>query len=100
MRCASSLALGISAIIKFLAPLLVTSELSAAAAARPRTFGKGIIQTIEPIREGRAGGVAVTVARYRTPNGDYINKVGVKADRPTECPSSLEAVKCIEKALS
>ena len=66
----------------------------------PRTFGKGIIQTIEPIREGRAGGVAVTVARYRTPNGDYINKVGVKADRPTECPSSLEAVKCIEKTLS
>ena len=46
------------------------------------------------------GGVAVTVARYRTPNGDYINKVGVKADRPTECPSSLEAVKCIEKTLS
>ena len=42
MRFASSLAVGISAIRKFLAPLLVTSELSAAAAARPRTFGKGI----------------------------------------------------------
>ena len=65
----------------------------------PRTFGKGIIQTIEPIREGRAGGVAVTVARYRTPAGNYINKVGVTADRPTDCPSSLEAVKCIEKTL-
>ena len=41
MRCASS-PVGISAIIKFLAPLLVTSELSAAAAARPRTFGNAI----------------------------------------------------------
>lgn len=37
-----------------------------------KTFGKGIIQNLQPLREG---GVAVTVARYETPQHHNINKV-------------------------
>ena len=40
-----------------------------------KTFGKGIIQNLQPLR---AGGVAVTVARYETPQHHNINKVRKK----------------------
>ena len=43
------------------------------------TFGKGIVQSIIALSDG--GGVAVTVARYDTPLGRSINKVGVQVDR-------------------
>ena len=42
-----------------------------------RTFGKGLIQTIVELTDG--SGVAVTVARYQTPAGTDINKVGQHA---------------------
>ncbi len=42
------------------------------------TFGKGLIQTIVPLSDGSA--VAVTVARYQTPNGIDINKKGIAPD--------------------
>ena len=38
-----------------------------------KTFGKGIVQTVQPLRGG--AGVAVTFARYETPLGKSINKV-------------------------
>ncbi|CAL5221069.1 g3193 [Coccomyxa viridis] len=43
-----------------------------------RTFGKGLIQTIVELTDG--AGVAVTVARYQTPAGTDINKVGIEPD--------------------
>lgn len=42
------------------------------------TFGKGLIQTVVPLSDGSA--LAVTVARYQTPAGDDINKVGIPPD--------------------
>jgi C-terminal peptidase prc len=42
------------------------------------TFGKGLIQTVVPLSDGSA--VAVTVARYQTPAGDDINRVGIPPD--------------------
>ena len=42
------------------------------------TFGKGLIQTVVPLSDGSA--VAVTVARYQTPAGDDINRVGIQPD--------------------
>lgn len=45
-----------------------------------RTFGKGLIQTIVELTDG--SGVAVTVARYQTPAGTDINKVGIEPDVP------------------
>jgi len=42
------------------------------------TFGKGIVQTIFPLREGDA--LKLTTAKYFTPNGNYIHKVGIAPD--------------------
>ena len=42
------------------------------------TFGKGLIQTIVELSDG--SGVAVTVARYQTPDGTDINKTGIQPD--------------------
>lgn len=44
-----------------------------------RTFGKGLIQTLIPFSDG--SGAAVTVAKYQTPSGRDINKVGILPDR-------------------
>ena len=52
-----------------------------------RTFGKGLIQTIVELTDG--SGVAVTVARYQTPAGTDINKVGQHA-ASAACPVQLE----------
>jgi carboxyl-terminal processing protease len=43
------------------------------------TFGKGSVQTIFPMRDGKAG-LKLTVANYYTPNGNNINKVGINPD--------------------
>ena len=42
------------------------------------TFGKGIVQTIFPLPEGDA--LKLTTAKYFTPNGNYIHKVGIEPD--------------------
>ena len=42
------------------------------------TFGKGLIQTLIELSDGSA--VAVTVAKYQTPGGVDINKVGIAPD--------------------
>ena len=51
-----------------------------------RTFGKGLIQTIVELTDG--SGVAVTVARYQTPAGTDINKVGQHV-ASAACPVQL-----------
>ena len=42
------------------------------------SFGKGIVQTIIPMTDGSA--VKVTMAKYFTPNGNYIHDVGIAPD--------------------
>ena len=46
--------------------------------AGERTFGKGLIQTVVDLSDG--SGVAVTVARYQTPAGVDINRIGITPD--------------------
>ncbi len=43
-----------------------------------RTFGKGLIQSLFELSDG--AGLAVTVAKYETPNHHDINKLGIKPD--------------------
>jgi carboxyl-terminal processing protease len=43
-----------------------------------KTFGKGLVQSVRPL-SGEAG-MAVTIAKYYTPNGIDINKKGIKPD--------------------
>lgn len=44
-----------------------------------RTYGKGTVQTIMPLSDGRA--LKLTTARYYTPAGDSINGIGIEPDR-------------------
>jgi carboxyl-terminal processing protease len=60
------------------------------------TFGKGVIQTVEPLAGG--GGVAVTVARYETPQRHDINGVGIAADIVAECLPEAAASDCVPAA--
>lgn len=43
-----------------------------------KTYGKGLIQTIVELSDG--SGVAITVAKYQTPLGIDINKIGIQPD--------------------
>jgi carboxyl-terminal processing protease len=44
-----------------------------------KTFGKGLIQSLFDLSDG--SGLAVTVAKYETPNHKDINKLGIAPDR-------------------
>lgn len=43
-----------------------------------RTFGKGLVQTVIPLRDGSA--VSLTTARYQTPSGRSIDGKGIEPD--------------------
>lgn len=43
-----------------------------------QTFGKGLVQSLAPLKDG--SGVKVTVAKYYTPKDHDIHKVGIKPD--------------------
>jgi carboxyl-terminal processing protease len=43
-----------------------------------KTFGKGLVQSVIPLGDG--SGMAVTIAKYLTPNGTDINHSGIKPD--------------------
>ncbi len=43
-----------------------------------KTFGKGLVQSVRPLGDG--SGLAVTIAKYFTPDGNDINKAGIKPD--------------------
>jgi carboxyl-terminal processing protease len=43
-----------------------------------KTFGKGLVQAVRSLKDG--SGMAVTIAKYYTPNGKDINKLGIQPD--------------------
>lgn len=43
-----------------------------------KTYGKGIVQVLIPLQDGSA--VKVTMAKYFTPKGNYIHKIGIEPD--------------------
>ncbi|MGE5391357.1 MAG: S41 family peptidase [Deltaproteobacteria bacterium] len=43
-----------------------------------KTFGKGLVQTVFPLRDG--GALKLTTQTYYTPNGTDINKIGIRPD--------------------
>ena len=47
-----------------------------------KSFGKGVVQKIFPLDDG--AGAKITISEYKTPNGEKINKVGVKPDIEVE----------------
>ena len=52
------------------------------------TYGKGLVQTVFELEDGSA--IKLTIAKYFTPNGNYINKVGITPDIAVENPEDLE----------
>ena len=42
------------------------------------TFGKGLVQTVVPLSQGRA--IKLTTSRYYTPSGDSIHDIGITPD--------------------
>jgi len=44
------------------------------------SFGKGSVQTVIPLRGGADGALAITTARYFTPSGASIQKIGIEPD--------------------
>ncbi len=52
-----------------------------------KTFGKGLIQSLFDLSDG--SGLAVTVAKYETPNHTDINKLGIAPDRVVVLSESI-----------
>jgi carboxyl-terminal processing protease len=52
-----------------------------------KTFGKGLIQSLFDLSDG--AGVAVTVAKYETPNHTDINRLGIQPDRVVSLDQSI-----------
>lgn len=44
------------------------------------SFGKGSVQTVIPMRGGQDGALSITTARYYTPSGASIQKIGIEPD--------------------
>jgi carboxyl-terminal processing protease len=70
-----------------------------AVVAGETSFGKGIVQTIRALSDNN-GGLAITVARYETPEHHDINKRGILADVATsvDC-AKADATSCLQASI-
>ncbi|HEY9793815.1 MAG TPA: S41 family peptidase [Candidatus Obscuribacterales bacterium] len=57
-----------------------------------KTYGKGLVQEINRLPNG--SGMHITVARYYTPNGSDINKIGIQPDVTVE-DHDQQLAKCV-----
>jgi carboxyl-terminal processing protease len=62
------------------------------------TFGKGVVQTFIDLKDG--SGLKLTIAKWLTPKGTWVNKVGLTPDYPVAAPTTpSEQDPVLEKAL-
>jgi carboxyl-terminal processing protease len=54
-----------------------------------RTFGKGIVQTVEQLPQG--GALIITTQRYLTPLGESIHKKGIMPDQEIQTTAEDQA---------
>ena len=54
------------------------------------TFGKGLVQTVVPLRDGSA--LSLTSARYQTAGGRFIHETGIVPDLVVEMPATEDGV--------
>ena len=52
------------------------------------TYGKGIVQVTSAFEDETA--IKVTMAKYYTPNGNYIHQIGIKPDIEIDLPNGIE----------
>jgi carboxyl-terminal processing protease len=63
-----------------------------------KTFGKGLVQSVRQLSDG--SGLAVTIAKYYTPSGKDINKLGIEPDVKIGLkPSDIDAIRKDRKRL-
>lgn len=62
-----------------------------------KTFGKGVMQEIVPVRSG--GALKVTIEEFKTPNGNTINKKGIEPDVEIDDDLKTEADEQLQKAI-
>ena len=55
-----------------------------------KTYGKGVIQQIQTLKDG--SGIKITTEEYQTPNHNKINKIGIEPDETVELPEDVESV--------
>ena len=60
------------------------------------TYGKGLVQSIQRLTDSSA--VVLTVAKYRTPQGEDINGKGVTPNLKVACTPGMDAVECLDAA--
>jgi carboxyl-terminal processing protease len=53
------------------------------------SFGKGVVQTFIDLSDG--SGLKLTIAKWLTPNGTWVHKVGIAPDYPVAAPSTQGA---------
>lgn len=63
-----------------------------------KTYGKGLVQTVFPLRDG--GAVKLTTQKYFTPNGTDINQVGITPDYEVENDPDSEQDMQLDKAIA
>ncbi len=63
-----------------------------------KTFGKGIVQTVQPLSDGSA--VKFTIAKYYTPKGQDIHGKGVMPDKVVELPKDAASDVQLEAAVN
>lgn len=61
-----------------------------------RTYGKGVMQEIQPLFDGA---IKITIEEFKTPNGDKINKVGIKPDVEIEIDKDSNEDFQLQKAI-
>ncbi len=62
-----------------------------------KTFGKGSVQVLENLSDGSA--VKITVAKWLTPNGSHIDKIGIEPDIAIEDNDNTEEDEVLDRAL-
>ncbi|GAB4252978.1 MAG: S41 family peptidase [Thermoleophilia bacterium] len=62
-----------------------------------KTFGKGLVQTVEPLSNG--GALKITTAVYKTPSGRDINEKGIEPDIEAPDDETTEVDETLERAL-
>lgn len=59
------------------------------------TYGKGVIQSVLTLTDG--SGLKVTSEEYMTPNGEKINKAGIKPDEEVKLPDNISNIYAVKE---
>lgn len=62
-----------------------------------KTYGKGVMQELVPLKSG--GALKVTIEEFKTPNGDTINKKGIEPDVEVEDDEKTDKDEQLQKAI-